>query len=357
LLLKASIINIIHLIVGGMVLGLAIASMHYTGMAASVFTPYCGVVTNSAKSLDPTILAIAVAAITFIILGIAFFTSTHQEAINQQEFDKARELGMAEISASVLHSVGNVLNSVNTSVAIISEKIASSQLVGLEKISTLLNEHKDDLGTFITKDTRGIYTLDFINKLAEYWREEKRWFSTELLHVTKNLALINDIIITQQDLSKKTTADQIVSVRELIKEALLIVGLKQITVETHFWKIGEIVTDRVKLLQIIVNLLHNANEALKESVHFDKRLRIKTKVINKKTIAIEIADNGVGIPPENLNKIFNFGFTTKITGHGFGLHNSAFAINELGGAIHVKSDGLNQGAKFILELPYKRPKA
>jgi signal transduction histidine kinase len=68
-------------------------------------------------------------------------------------------------------------------------------------------------------------------------------------------------------------------------------------------------------------------------------------------IKISVSDNGVGIPPENLSRIFNHGFTTKKDGHGFGLHSGALAATEMGGALHVQSDGPGCGATFTLELP------
>jgi signal transduction histidine kinase len=59
----------------------------------------------------------------------------------------------------------------------------------------------------------------------------------------------------------------------------------------------------------------------------------------------------VGIPAENLTRIFNHGFTTRKDRHGFGLHSGALAAAQLGGSLTVRSDGLGRGAAFILELP------
>lgn len=72
-------------------------------------------------------------------------------------------------------------------------------------------------------------------------------------------------------------------------------------------------------------------------------------------MAIHIEDNGVGIPAENLDKVFNHGFTTKQDRHGFGLHSSARAAIELGGSLHVHSDGVGRGARFSIVIPRVRP--
>ena len=73
--------------------------------------------------------------------------------------------------------------------------------------------------------------------------------------------------------------------------------------------------------------------------------------------AVAVADNGVGIPAENLTKIFNHGFTTKKDGHGFGLHSSANAAREMGGLLVAESEGRGRGAIFTLELPIQLQKS
>jgi signal transduction histidine kinase len=60
----------------------------------------------------------------------------------------------------------------------------------------------------------------------------------------------------------------------------------------------------------------------------------------------------MGIAPEMLTRIFQYGFTTRQEGHGFGLHSSALAAQEMGGTLTVHSEGPGHGATFILELPY-----
>lgn len=347
-------------ILSALVMGLGICGMHYTGMAASVFTPLCNPVATNLTALDPNFLSIVVAAVTFLILGVALIALNYKEALNQQEFEKARQLGMEEISSSVLHNVGNVLNSVNISVETLAEKNDASQLVGLKKLCTLLNEHKDHLGDFITNDARGIKTLEFLNKLADYWYEEQQWMRTEIDALNKNVNLIKDIISTQQSLSKTIGMEQIVLIDDLLNEALLISGLnlknQKIIVEKKYAKLHPITTDKVKLIQLLVNFFRNARDALIESSNQDKRLIIKTAPVDKDTILIEITDTGIGILPANIHKIFHYGFTTKESGHGFGLHTSALAISNLGGKVQVHSQGLEKGTTFSITLPYKLPK-
>ena len=113
--------------------------------------------------------------------------------------------------------------------------------------------------------------------------------------------------------------------------------------------------EKHKILQILVNLLRNAKHACQESERPDNRLTVRV-ANGEGRIKISVIDNGVGIPPENLTRIFNHGFTTRKDGHGFGLHSGALAAKEMGGSLAVHSDGPGQGAAFTLELPCPKRK-
>jgi signal transduction histidine kinase len=70
-------------------------------------------------------------------------------------------------------------------------------------------------------------------------------------------------------------------------------------------------------------------------------------------VSLAVEDSGVGLPPENLTRIFGHGFTTKADGHGFGLHSCALAASQMGGSLRAESEGVGRGATFILELPLR----
>jgi C4-dicarboxylate-specific signal transduction histidine kinase len=108
---------------------------------------------------------------------------------------------------------------------------------------------------------------------------------------------------------------------------------------------------RHKVLQILINVIRNAKYALDDGLQPNRRLVLRIEP-DGETIRFVISDNGVGIPPENLTRIFSHGFTTRKDGHGFGLHSSALAAHEMGGRLTGHSDGPGRGATFILELPY-----
>lgn len=345
-------------ILSALTMGFAICGMHYTAMTASVFTPLCKVSNmEDTQSLDPTILSLTVAGVTIVILGIAFFASSYKEAKNQQQVERARKLGMAKISASVLHNVGNVLNSVNISVETLLSSKKNSSLISIKKLADLLQQHKDNLSEFLTKDPHGIHITAYIDELAQCWKRENEQEKNELSEIAKNVTLIKNIISTQQDVIKVEDFEQVVSLNALIDEALLLSAIdpkKGIHVKKSYDNINAILVNKIKLFQVIGNILSNAKEALLESSNSNKSLFITTRIINKDKIEIQIKDNGIGILKTNLNNIFIFGFTTKKSGHGFGLHASALAINELGGEVYVDSEGHEKGTTFTIQLPYRK---
>jgi len=123
-----------------------------------------------------------------------------------------------------------------------------------------------------------------------------------------------------------------------------------VTLRREFNEVPPIIVDKHKVLQILVNLVRNAKYACDESGKTEKliTLRIDTAANG---VRISVIDNGVGILAENMDRLFTHGFTTRQSGHGFGLHSGALAAQQLGGSLHAESDGLGCGATFILELP------
>jgi signal transduction histidine kinase len=116
-----------------------------------------------------------------------------------------------------------------------------------------------------------------------------------------------------------------------------------------------VVVEKHKVLQILVNLIRNAKYACDDSGRPDKQLKIQISSTHA-GVSIALIDNGIGIPAENLPRIFNLGFSTRTGGHGFGLHSGALAARELGGSLSVQSHGSQQGATFVLALPLQPPK-
>lgn len=275
--------------------------------------------------------------------------------LNRELIEASRLAGMAEVATGVLHNVGNVLNSVNVSALLVHDLVRRSKVARLGDSAALLREHADDLSRFLTENPRGRILPAFLVQLAEHLMSEREGILEELSLLARNVEHIKEIVALQQNYAKVSGVTEVLSPIEVIEDVLRMneAGFLRhgIQVVREFADVPPITIDRHKVMQVLVNLVRNAKHALQDGRRPDKRLRVRIHRPGPDRIAIEIEDNGVGIAPENLTRIFGHGFTTKRDGHGFGLHSGALAAKELGGALRVTSDGLGTGACFTLELP------
>ena len=286
--------------------------------------------------------------------------AAEKERLSARLVEASRYAGMAEIATGVLHNVGNVLNSVNISSAIVTERVKDSKGSGLSRVVQLMETQIDDIGRFMTHDERGKQLLPFLRKLATHLSDEREGILEELESLTKNVDHIKQIVIAQQAYAKSSGVKEAFNLQELMEDALnlsLVTLLAEgITVERNYEDLTNIVNDRHKILQIIVNLIYNAKDAMAcVDVHV-RRLSLSVQRRDN-VVQLEVRDTGVGIPTEDLARIFTHGFTTKDKGHGFGLHSCGNAATELGGTLRAKSEGPGRGATFILEIPFEeRPR-
>ena len=176
----------------------------------------------------------------------------------------------------------------------------------------------------------------------------------EVENLRKNIEHIKDIVAMQQSYAKVSGVTEAVKPAELIEDTLRMnagaLDRHAIEVVKEIEDVPSIEVDKHKVLQILVNFVRNAKYACDDSGRTDKRITLRVRQ-HEDRVTFLVIDNGVGIPAENLARIFNHGFTTRKDGHGFGLHSGANAAKELGGEVTVHSDGLGQGATFTLELP------
>ncbi|HXB60554.1 MAG TPA: PAS domain-containing sensor histidine kinase, partial [Candidatus Acidoferrales bacterium] len=281
-------------------------------------------------------------------------TEAKLEQVHKQLLETSRMAGMAEIASNVLHNVGNVLNSVNVSASLITDGVRQSKAANLAKIVVMLQEHEHDLGTFITSDSKGKLLPAYLAELSEHLLAEQKAATQELDHLCGNIEHIKEIVAMQQTYAKVSGVKEVINVSEVVEASLHInegaLNRHQVEVAREFENVPPINVEKHKILQILVNLIRNAKHACQDSKRLDRRLTVR--VINSEDwIKISVIDNGVGIPPENMTRIFNHGFTTRKDGHGFGLHSGALAAKELGGSLTAHSDGPGRGAMFTLELP------
>lgn len=276
------------------------------------------------------------------------------EATHKKLLDTSRRAGMAEIATNVLHNVGNVLNSINVSAGVAADSVRKSKMSSLAKVVDLLAGHEHDYGTFFGSDPRGKQLPGYLAQLSEHLIEQQKATIEELDSLRGDIEHIKVIVAMQQSYANVSGVKEVANIRDLVEDSLRMniaaLGHHDVEIVREFADLPPFHMDKHRVLQILVNLLRNAKHACQDSERADKRLTVRIANGGDR-IRVSVNDNGIGIPPENLTRIFSHGFTTKKDGHGFGLHSGALAATEMGGSLTVHSDGAGCGATFTLELP------
>jgi len=273
----------------------------------------------------------------------------------QRLLETSRLAGMAEVATGVLHNVGNVLNSVNVSAGLVVDQLRRSKVSKLGKAAALLAERNGDLGDFLAHDPNGQKLPGYLAKLSQYLVEENAQILGEVDLLARNIEHIKEVVAMQQSYAKVSGAFEDLQAERLVEDAIeMNIGAFErhgVVVDRRFSASPLVRVDRHRVLQILINLLRNAKYALDDVQRLDKRITITIAPAKEKMVQVIVADNGIGISPENLARIFAHGFTTRKNGHGFGLHSGALAAREMGGSLSVQSLGPRRGATFTLDLP------
>lgn len=262
----------------------------------------------------------------------------------------ARAAGMAEIATGVLHNVGNILNSVNVSSCLLEERLRSSPAASLERAAALLRSGG------ASAPEKSAQLAQYLETFAAQLVRDREELAREVGGLRKNVEHIHSVVTTQQAFSRAVGVSENVMPRVVIEEALTLhAGSRErhrIGLVVEHEELPEVLIDRHKVLQILVNLVRNAVDALKVVSATNRRLKVRT-AREGDLLVFEVGDNGVGISPDHLVRIFQHGFTTKDDGHGFGLHASSCLAVEMHGTLTCRSEGLGKGSTFRLALPLR----
>jgi signal transduction histidine kinase/ligand-binding sensor domain-containing protein len=282
------------------------------------------------------------------------------ETAQKQLLEASRQAGMAEVATNVLHNVGNVLNSVNVSAELLVERVRKSRLDGLAKLAELVAEHAHE-PNFLAEHEKGKMVPAYLKQLSGHVEAEKGETLKELGSLRQNIEHINEIVAKQQEYSRLAGFTESVKLTDLVEDALRLnegaFADPQVQLVRECQENVAVVVEKHKVLQILVNLIRNAKNACDDSGSDGRQVGVRTSRATPDRVRIEVRDNGVGIAKENLTRIFNQGFTTRKTGHGFGLHGAANAAKEMGGSLTAQSDGPGRGAIFTLDFPIDNAKA
>jgi PAS domain S-box-containing protein len=277
------------------------------------------------------------------------------EATHKKLLEASRRAGMAEIATNVLHNVGNILNSVNVSAALVESKLRKSRARGLTQAVRLMDEHAHDLGDFLTRDEKGKLVPRYLSRTMQQLAKEQQDMMEELEHLTRSIDHIKAVVATQQSYAGRPFLLEPVQICELAEDALRmnssVLARHHVTVVKKYAPVPVVQLDRSRVLQILVNLISNAGQAVESAAADSHVITVKIDAVEGSSIRVRVKDEGEGIAQQNLTRMFAHGFTTRKSGHGFGLHSCALAARQMGGTLTAHSDGPGKGAVFTLELP------
>jgi two-component system, NtrC family, sensor kinase len=204
-------------------------------------------------------------------------------------------------------------------------------------------------------------------------RKDTEDLAHELDAVESHVQYLRKIIQAQQSFARG--GGEAVNVRELLETALTLKGqeLRGARISRDLSEdLPEVWTNRHKLLQIVVNFIGHAGDAITANEPAQRRIAIRAQLTGC-WLEIAVEDSGVGAAADLPERAWEFGatphthhghgfglrraavaareFTTKEDGHGFGLHSAALAAQQLGGSVAASSAGPGQGACFSVRIP------
>ncbi len=281
-----------------------------------------------------------------------------------QIVESARQAGMAEIAANVLHNVGNVATSAVVSVGSLRDAISSSSMKQLDKVAHLIKKQGDDFANFVANDPRGSRLPQYLLMLFEAIANERSQIITDMESLEQTMDHIVAIIRNQQS---KVNDSQFITQEDcgtIVEDALRFhrarIAELGIILHCDLAQTTTLSVDKHKVLQILDNLIDNACSAIANSraanpnggdVTTQPDALWVSLFRDDRCLRIQVRDSGPGISQEIQARMFTRGYTTKADGSGLGLHISAVAAQEMGGKLTVHSEGLGTGATFTLELP------
>ena len=268
----------------------------------------------------------------------------------------AWEAGVAEVAGGVLHNIGNIVNNLNVSVGVLRESLNSC--TAGKDLCTILEhagDQAEDWVRFLSSDERGAALPAFLAAVSEQTNSEHTLLTEEITNLSSHIEHVRRILDIQNSYASASAVEESVSVVDLIEDAIQMCGSLgargEIAVQKDYREVPRIAVDRHKTLQILINLLRNAKQSIRQQQPPEPLITIALRATDQGGVMITVSDNGFGIRPQDQKRVFDFGFTTKKHGQGIGLHNCGLAARVLGASLTVRSSGPGQGATFALDLP------
>ncbi|MEO5367801.1 MAG: ATP-binding protein, partial [Magnetococcus sp. WYHC-3] len=301
--------------------------------------------------------------VTTVILSAIDVTESRRA--EERERYASFQSGVAEMSISILHNIGNAIMSIMNR----SERIQDNS-AELERMAALLGRIRESVrgklaqgreAGQVLEDLLGVFD-EITGNLGEL---ATRGFQDNARRIRLGVEHISEIIKIHQESAQYTLVTSF-DLKTLLEDAVLIQSdtLRKYHIEVSIQVqtgMPELRLPRSQMLQLMINLIKNSREAIAEVLR-EQPGHVGTVVLQAEPVGdgrmqLRVQDNGCGIDPKHLEEIFRFGFSTKERGTGYGLHSAANFVQSLGGSIEASSAGPGQGATFLMLLPMRWERA
>ncbi len=292
--------------------------------------------------------------------GVAIIRDVTEARRAEDALAQAFAQGKIEIIDTILHNIGNAINSVATGIDTIDRLLADDTLVRrLEALVEALEAHRDDWADYIENDPQGRLALPFVMALGRDLLVRDAKILKAIERAKARSEHITEIIRTQGALKNQSMLTKEVELEGslaasvgVLEHLLQTLGIR---LEIQYEGVPKVIrTQESDFNQMIVNLVRNSIDAVKargeiEPSEWKPRIRIRCHVRHPHLV-IEVEDNGIGIRRDSLRAIFRAGVTTKKHGTGLGLHSAAVFVERSGGRIQAISEGVGRGATIRVEM-------
>ena len=292
--------------------------------------------------------------------GVVVFRDVTHQVIAEEALTLAFAQGRLEIVETILHNIGNAINSVTVGVNVLQENLVGNQLIQrFSALAEMIKAHREDWVDYIRDDPKGRQVLPFMIALAADFANQNKTVVETLERVSERVTHITDIIRAQKASSQSSMTWKNIGLRQTIMSTL---KLQQDSIDKRGIQVHvncenaplDIRVQESQFHQMLVNLVKNSIEAIDELIQSGRPMetpRIGIEAyISEDFLCLDVTDNGIGIAQQNLKLIFTAGYTTKESGTGLGLYSSANFVIGSGGQIYPLSEGIGKGTTMRIML-------
>ncbi|BDU50866.1 ATP-binding protein [Haliovirga abyssi] len=279
--------------------------------------------------------------------------------IREQQNDmveNAYNRGLLEVTAGVIHNIGNIVNIINLNIEEILEKeegkenktIKFFEEIAFQEIKRVENK---------SENLKKIENI--MPKLIDAMKNRELGYTEKFKFLYKKINHLKDIIHLQQNFIGELGTEDYNNMNEILDEVLELyessIEKRKIKIKFNKGDVPDLLSDKGQLIQIYSNFIKNSYESIEEKGIENGEITITTYFEND-NIIVKLKDNGLGIKKEDKDKLFTFGFSTKKKagkGNGFGLHNTKMILDKYMCDIDINSE-YGEFMEFILKIPIKK---